>query len=362
MAEAATLGALLLNAQARHELAWLRVEDFSDPWHRELFAVIAEDRAAGRASDAADLGLALRDRLGPVRADLHRVAGVLAATPVRPAPERYALMVLEASVRRTVAQQGILLRAGGLQASLSLSGAPVRDAAAVVRGTVRALQTRWSAASGDAVAAAKARHPAGRAVDLARLQLGADRFVAAHPARDPDLDRSHERALVACLVSRPDAAPAVASWLKPEHLLDPEWAAVYATILELVEARQPVDEVAVAWGLQQSELRIGRGPDLDVLRAAVEAGVAADPKWLATRVGGDLARRTAELAAASLVGAAGNRGLAIPDLLHTADVIAGAVGAAGAGLPDHAPAGASPRHLSLVAYPEPVRAPSAATA
>lgn len=145
-------------------------------------------------------------------------------------------MVLESSMRRTVAQQGILLRAGGLQASLTLSGAPVRDAAAMVRGTVRTLQTRWAAASGDAVAAAKARHPAGRAGDLIRLQLGADRFVAAHPARNPDLERDHERELIACLVSRPGAAPAVASWLKPEHLLDPQWAAVYATVVELVEA------------------------------------------------------------------------------------------------------------------------------
>jgi hypothetical protein len=289
IAEAATLGSLLLDAEARHELAWLRVEDFSDPWHRELYAVIAEDRAAGQCQRRGRPGPRPADRLGPARADLHRVAGVLAATPVRPAPERYALMVLESSVRRTVAQQGILLRAGGLQASLSLSGAPVRDAAAVVRGTVRALQTRWSAVSGDAVAAAKARHPAGRAVDLARLQLGADRFVAAHPARDPGRDRAHERELVACLVSRPDAAPAVASWLKPEHLLDPEWAAVYGP--SRARRGSPAGRRGRRrLGTAAVRARIGRGPDLDVLHGAVEACVAADPGWLAARVGGDLAR------------------------------------------------------------------------
>lgn len=65
LAEAATLGSLLLIRPPGKRVNWLRVDDFSDPWHREMYAVIAEDRAAGRSSDAAKRGWRCATGSGP---------------------------------------------------------------------------------------------------------------------------------------------------------------------------------------------------------------------------------------------------------------------------------------------------------
>ena len=137
LAEAATLGSLLLDPAQLEQLArWLRSADFADPWHAEVYTVMRERLAAREHVDPEGIGCQLLERVGPRRADLPRIAGLLHAIPVPPRPLRYAAMVLESSLRREVAGQGVLLRAAALSAALAQESRPVFAVTAMVEGTL----------------------------------------------------------------------------------------------------------------------------------------------------------------------------------------------------------------------------------
>jgi replicative DNA helicase len=120
--EAATLGSLLWKPGAATGVrGWLAGSDFADPWHAEVYQVLLThthtNAHAGAAGVPVGVGLALRDRLGHRRADLPRLADLAGDAPPRPDPIAYALLVLEASLRRQIATYPLVLRAGALAAA-----------------------------------------------------------------------------------------------------------------------------------------------------------------------------------------------------------------------------------------------------
>ena len=217
LAEAATLGSLLVEPAELAQVArWLRPGDFADPWHADVYAVMREHLTARERVEPEGVGRQLRERVGPRRADLPRIAGLLHTTPARPRPLRYAAMVLESSLRREIAGQGVLLRAAALSAALTLESRPISAVTAMVETNLAVAEQRWQLASGGAPTAVASTvpslSPVLRNTDGA---LGADRLLAAHPEMNQRDVCEHEQRLVAALICHPGKVPAVARWLRP---------------------------------------------------------------------------------------------------------------------------------------------------
>jgi replicative DNA helicase len=348
LAEAATLGSLLIDPTNFEQItAWLRAGDFADPWHGQLYTVMRERQVAGQAINAEDVGLHLLDKVGPNGADLVRVVGLLWVAPVRPQPLRYAAMVLECSLRREVAGQGVLLRASALSTALTQGRRPVVVGTALVDDALAAGEGRWQLASGESLMVS-ATHPelAPALRNLDRF-LAADKFLTAHPDLDLQQVRDHERRLVAAMVSHPAEVEGVSRWLSPDALVDRPWRAVYAALLEFVDRGKPVDAVTVAWQVQHSSRQLGPGPDPGDLIRAVDAAAVDDPRYYSRPVAADIVRRTADSAARTLQAAADNPGIDVPDLFETARLVTASVRSAACGFPesvDDVPA----RHLVAV--------------
>ena len=357
LAETATLGSLLVDPVALRQVTpWLRAGDFADPWHGQLYTVMRERLVAGEAIDAENVGLQLLERVGPHRADLPRIIGLLRTAPVRPQSQRYAAMVLESSLRREVAGQGVVLRASALSAALCQERRPVVTGTALVDDALTAGERRWQLASGEAPSGAAPhleRAPALRHLDTA---LSADKLLSAHPDLDLQQAREHERRLVAALVCHPGAVSGIGRWLSPESLVDRPSRAVYVALLDLVDRGKPVDVVTVAWQVQHGSRQSGPGPDLAALVRDVDAATVDDPPFYSRPVAADLVRRTADSAARALTAAAANPGLDVPDLFETARLLTATVRTAASGLPERSTEVASGRHLAAVrAEPTPVR-------
>ena len=349
LAEAATLGSLLVEPAALRDVArWLRCGDFAHWWHAEIYTVMRERLAARQPIQAEAVGLQLKDRLGPRRADLPRIVDLLQVAPVRPQPLRYAAMVLESSLRREIAGQGVLLRAAALSTALAQESRPLTAVAAMVEATLAAGEQRWQLASGEAASAAS-RHP-----ELAPVlrntdrALGADRLLSAHPELDQRDVREHEQRLVAALITHPAQVPATTRWLHPEALVDRPWRAAYSALVDLVERDEPVDLVTVAWEIQRASRRRGPGPDWQTLARAVDAAATDDPGYVGRTVAGDLVRRTADAAARSLHAAAANPGVDVRDLFESGRLLTQTVCLAAAGLPERASDSVPGRHLQAV--------------
>jgi hypothetical protein len=151
LAEDATLGTLLAapDSPARDAvLRWLRPDDFTGPWHGEVYRTIRSLARAGDRPGPEAVGLALTRQVGPTRAEVVRVAGLLHAAPSNAQADIYARMVLEASLRRQTAGHGLLLRVGALQATLEGSARPLVALTAVVDDALDTAVDRWATATG----------------------------------------------------------------------------------------------------------------------------------------------------------------------------------------------------------------------
>jgi len=325
LAEQAVLGCLMLpNQQLTGVAASLRAEDFAHPWHQEVFTTIRELHASHQSHDARSVGPALLLRVGHRRADLPRILDLLQATPIPPRPQRYAAMVLEESIRRTLAMQAVLLEAGASAAAEVQSTGAVHRAALLVTGVLQDSELRWRGANTnpglDATPAESSRLV--RKFDSA---LGADRLLRAHPPLDPEQVRLDEAHLVAALVVRPSHLARVSAWLRPEAVTDPAWRTVYAAAVHMADSGLPIDVVTVTWEMRRTSQRLGAGPDTRELRMAVDAAAGSDPGFLSRRVASDHLRLTAGRAAAALRTAATNPGLDLVDVVETGRIVTAAV-------------------------------------
>lgn len=348
LAEAATLGALLLEPAALADVTgWLRADDFALWWHGEVYTVLRERLAAAEPIHPEAVGLQLRDR-GVRRGGLSRIVDLLQVVPVRPHPRRYAAMVLESSLRREIAGQGVLLRAAALSAALTQESRPVVNITALVEAALADGQQRWQLAAGEQASAVSTPPQFAPVVRNTDRALGADRLLAAHPELDQRAVREHEQRLVAALICHPAQIPAISRWLRPEALLDRAWRAAYAALVDLGERGEPVDLITVAWETQRASRRRGPGPDPSTLMRAVDAAIGDDPGWVGRLVAADLVRRTADSAARSLQAAAANPGVDVRDLFETGRLLTQTVRLAAAGLPERASDPVTGRHLQAV--------------
>ena len=321
LAEQATLGSLMLEPTLAGDVSsWLRADDFSHPWHRSVFATIRELNVARAPLDAASVGEALFERLGHRKADLPRVVDLLKATPIHPQGQRYASMVLEASLRREVTCQGVILQAAALSAALSQQSEPVTRITALIDATLTQAEERWLTATGGR---ADFGAPKGDGL-MSRdhgTELGADRLLRAHPPIDLAEVRQNEERLVASLVTHPTHIAAIADWLRPDALNHPTWRPVYAALVQLHELGQPIDVVTVTWEVHRTSTRLGPGPGTRELREAVNLAATDDPPYWGRAVACDQLRTTADRAADALRAAAANPGIDVVDVLQTGHLV-----------------------------------------
>jgi replicative DNA helicase len=346
LAERAALGALMLHGDDDPAewavLRWLRPDDFHDPWHREVHRALRDQAAAMRAIDARTIGLRLLERLGPTRADLPRVAGLLRATPPHPDAAAYARMVLDTAGRREIAGLGVLLRAGALTATLAGSPRPLHGVTAAVEARIADVEQRWQQAHQPAVD----RGPVPAAVRgrsrSTEVLLGADRLLSAHPVTAPAVTAEREADLIAALINRTAAIDAVRSWLVPDAVTNLAWRPVYAAVLDLDRRGEVIDPVTVLWQVTRGPVAAGCVTAHQVL-ARVESVLARDPGHLAHQVAVDHLRLRADTAAAAMRDTAGDRTRALPEVLVAARAENTAVRSAARPLAGPAPVRIAPR-------------------
>lgn len=345
-AEQATLGALLGHTDAIGQVrTWLRPEDFADWWHGQVWNALVEQHAAHRPTDPVTMAGLMVDRLEPRRGDPVRVADLFAAAPTPAHPETYARMVLDAGLRREVAGNGVLLRAGALQAMLADSSAPLVSVCLMVDAGIESAATRWDAAHGrpHTPSTVTPLHPARRGLEL---RAGADRLLAARPARDLDTERDHVVALVGALVAHPDGVGEVAAWLRPSQIADPAWRTVLATVTDLATRGDVVDPVTVAWALAPLAEHDATLPSVAELRRVAETGWYDHLARPARLVAADQVLALADRAAEQLASVCADPAQEIATIVDTATLLTGALRHTARGLP-------GPHHLQAAASAAP---------
>jgi hypothetical protein len=357
LAEQATLGALVLDPGHLPEVAaWLRSADFTDPWHAQVFMTMLERHRGGASVELPDLARALVERLGARRADVVRLADLLHVTPRRPAAATYARMVAESGLRREVAGQGVLLKAGALQSALTCESVPVASTCALVDAGLDAAARRWALATGAPDPGPETPLALRPALRNRELRVGADKILGAHPGRDPLAERRHVIELIGALIAHPESIPPVASWLSPTRIAAPQWRTVYAAAVELAERGQAVDVVTVAWEARRLAHHGVEPPGLRELRQAVDDGWLTLPRAAAHVVAGDQLRHLAEAGAHQLLTGAENPALIIDELVDTGHLVTAALRHISSGLPERGDTTEHPR-LALVRTPDVARGP-----
>ena len=351
LAEEATLGSLLINPHHFAEVnMWLRGQDFTDPWHRQVWTLLREAHTAGAPLDALGLGAALRERLPSHQVQLVRVHDLLRAAPAKADARPSARLVVDHGVRREVASQTVLLEAAALAAATNLEAKAVTSASRVVGAAVLVASERWADSQGLDTPRMADRLPAqvraaGANTDL---RLAADKYLSCHPALDPRAVAVNEARLVACLVTHPTAIAPTIAWLDPQQMTNPTWRAVYAALGDLAATGCDVDLVTLSAQILRTAKRHGHGPDLEVLLRGVDAEIASLPGHLRKIVAGDQLRATAATGALLLRTTADDPAATVPELLDEAHIVLERLRHLASVLPDDAahPAGAS--HLRIV--------------
>jgi hypothetical protein len=309
LAERALLGTLLLQpAQRTGVVGWLLADDFADPWHRDVYATIANDATVSSVTETYRRFAAAH---GPRRSPAARFATLIQSAPDRPVARRYAAMVLEASIRRQVAGIGVLLEAAAVRAaSTAWSG---REPLEVLRDRLVAAERRWHTA----------QHPEAQPVITAHAMpavdalLGAARLVAATPPPDPARVRDAESFVLAAILIDPRCLPGIAGRIRPGLFGEPGHRACYEAILDLAERGEPIDLVTVAWQQQHDRELHGPGLTVEDLAGLVALAPLGSPTYLTDQLATVAGRRIAADAAEQLRSLASRPGLDVEDLLFT---------------------------------------------
>ncbi|MCB2178190.1 MAG: hypothetical protein KQH57_20470 [Actinomycetales bacterium] len=319
LAERALLGSLIDSPRDTYEVcSWLRASDFTDPWHGAVYTVVREQAVAHATITPESVATGLSERLGPRRANPAGLVDLLHARPDNPDPIGYGQMVTETGLRREIAGQGVLLRAGALHAALTHTGRPATAACDLVDAAASSAERRWhQALTGDARPEPPYPAPLRAAARSTEVRLGADKLLALHQSRDPATEHDHEIALIGALIAHPDQIPTVAAWLPPTRITEPAWRTVYACALDLLEREQFVDEVSVAWATRGPAHHGAPVPDVTALTGAVSAARFMPAGTAARLVAGDQLRRLADIGADQLHTAAANPGVQVADLIDT---------------------------------------------
>ena len=315
--ERALLGALVMTPTARPPVAVVVArDDLVDPWHRDVYTILAENPEA----DLVGVAQALQDRVGPLRADLPRLHSLVHDLPLTTDADAWARLVLEASLRRQVAQAAVLVQAAHVVGPTGQ--AQVRAVTSTVRGLLAGLRERCEQALPGRLTAAQTPLAA---VEQERALLDADRVLADRGPDDVAEARDVEVRFIGSLFSHQGRILPWADHIRPEWLTAREWAPVLAALQRRAELGEALDVVSVSWEVQRTIPSEGPGPGYAAVNAAAEDWCWLDPDPLGRRIAHDLVRRGAENAAASIRTAAHNPAVTLPDLLHTVEVMLQAI-------------------------------------
>ena len=298
-AERALLGTLLHEPGRIRELDWLDAEDFYSPAHQQVFSAVGElvaehDTAAGgppaepRATvDGVD-AIAVWQR---AQARAEHAAGqhptltapgmhslMQAAPPAHSAqPAVYGQMVLESSVRRQIAQDG--LRVG--QASTSTELATMLDEVGQAVQHLEAVEQRW--------------HHTSPQAGLGELAAAAETLLRDPPTAEQRVEAEH--ALVEHVLDRPDLLDELPE-LDAGDFADPAVAGTLQAAAEIHAdpAGPRVDPVTVAWQ-QQRGGHVGLSPE-QLMTAGGQTPVGDPQHYAEVVLRGSLASRTSSAAEA----------------------------------------------------------------
>ena len=305
------LGALIVSPVDRDRvLAVIGPSDFADPWHQDVAAVLTEHPAA----DLVDLARWLRRRIGPARADVPRLHTLVHDLPLTVDADAWARLVLEASLRRQVAQAAVLVEA--CRAVEATGPDQVRALTSTVRDLLAAIGERSARAQGRDIPGVPVAAARGDAVH--EQLLGADRLLAGVEPIDVAEVREVEVRFIGSLLSHPDRILSWADHIRPEWLTATQWAPVLAVVQRRAELGETLDVVSVCWETARTA-RPGRWPGFEAVNAAAEDWCWLDPDPLGRQVARQLLVRGAVNGAASIRAAAHNPAVTLPDLLDTAE-------------------------------------------
>jgi len=232
-AERALVGALLLEPGHLDDVrAWLRSDDFEGTAESQSFGMMLALREQDQAltPEAVDAGLRSSLPRGTQLADGAYLVTVMQETPEPGRASLYGRMVLELSIRRRVTEEAVRLRqrAEGASSTPELN-LVFADVDTVRRGVEQLHQRETLAADSHSV------------TPLAGEPL---RPLTRFPRYEEGLV---EQGAIIALVGQPSSLGTVGRWLKPNDFGDDEAGALYAELLALHDARNPIDRLTLAW-------------------------------------------------------------------------------------------------------------------
>jgi hypothetical protein len=292
-AEQALLGAVLCDP-ARHQHALDRVEpgDMLRPWHGQVLAAMRRLRDRGQLPDAPAVYRELRadpDLPASVSRDAVPLASLMEAAPRPQHAPAYAAIVVEAAIRRNLSLSASRLAQSAEPGDLAEA---LRQAASI-RDDITACAARWASIPqhgrppGSESRAAKnprprngstAPGPARRQDMLLTLngavpgnpaslatrpfpsasrpsaEAGLARAACPRPQADEAAGQASARAL-RDLIDEPSHLDQVARWLQPAHFDSLAHGQLYAVLLDMRAAGQPIDPVTVSWQAARHQLR-----------------------------------------------------------------------------------------------------------
>ncbi|GLW58002.1 DnaB-like helicase N-terminal domain-containing protein [Kitasatospora phosalacinea] len=274
--EQALLGAVLLDPRQLGRLDWLEPRDFHRPAHRVLLSALRELRDAGHPGFAAEgdegevplewltdtLALAGERTRGLDPSYLHTL---IAACPRPSHAPLYGRIVLEGSIRRTVAEHAERLLAVAEEGLVVGEVKGTGHQADALAGVLADLAGRWGTPP-------RAHKPA--------------TVPATAPAAELSEDvQADEQFLLALLVHQDGAVAEVFDWLRPGDFADPGHGRLYRCLGALHHRGEPIDPVTAQWEVQRRGLLTDGTLTEEQLTPILDAHlVAGSAEWLGEQV------------------------------------------------------------------------------
>ncbi|PXY16595.1 DnaB-like helicase N-terminal domain-containing protein [Prauserella muralis] len=344
---------------------WLEAEDFHSPAHGTIYAHLramveaaqaeaepGQDPASLPGVDAVSLyeRIAASGELGTHELSAPRLHTLMATapSPQQARPESYGLMVLEASIRRRVAEGGMRVEQYVEQAT---------DVADLLRAVDNALadvdraQQRWDSVTGLPNLTRVLEGESASAPDQPQLRSGPPVQVLLEPPDEQQVQAA-EQAVVASVLSNPRLLEQLYERLLPSDFADERLATTYRSALELHARGEHIDMVTVAWEQQRHEYDYGPGITPEEMLALTEHA-AGDPAYHADVVMRGAVTRLTRAAAEKVQQAAQHPGLQPGDVLHTTRMAYAAVRDTAARMYSQ---GSTPARLAGLSSPVPLDA------
>jgi replicative DNA helicase len=266
-AERAVIGGLLHEPSRHDEVAtWLEATDFDGVAEFQAFAAITRLRRRAADISAETVEAEVREDVSPGTqvADAAHLVSVMQETPEASRVAVYGRMVLEMSIRRRVSTEAVGLRQRAEKADttneLNLVFAHVDS----LRRGVEKLHKRETEAA--------------RSHSVAPTVLEGLTTLTRFPRYEHSIV---ERDAILTLVEHPAAIGSAAKWLRSSDFGDDEAGSLFAELVVLHDAGNPIDRITLAWRAAKVGIE---GPISDGLVARPVAPTVGQPELVARRV------------------------------------------------------------------------------